>query len=350
MLTSTEFVDKTDYVDPNEVQNAGYGTDFLNNFIDDTPRSSLSALDSVIGSQNGHKLQSDLLPESDALPEAAGLVYHTVAELNSESPSHSTKDTQRPIILSSSFSFPQQLDSPEVCIEKLHNACHALNGLTIPPVEPQRHVPSPTTWLKGKSESVSFSDEDVDLSDEDNGAHDSVDALLAAAAGCDQDADNQTADNDGAYVGQPDEDVLLLINKAIEILRHHIVYIRGLEASQQRSSGRAKPSRKNKWNTAAEQSALSTLEPLLYGGATNIGCLITSERADLLWQLYSQLTHLVTAPYMALARSQKPTTKDRNAQYRAVDPSKKRSLQPRRGKAAKIPDPHKFLSRQKNPS
>lgn len=350
MLTSTKLVDKSDYVDPNEVQNAGYGADFLNNFIDDTPRSSLSALDSVIGSQNGHKLQSDFLPESDALPEAAGLVYHTVAELTSESPSHSTKDTHSPIILSSSFSFPEQLDSPEVCIEKLHNACHALNGLTIPPVEPQRHVPSPTTWFKGRSESVSFSNEDVDLSDEDNGAHDSVDALLAAAAGCDQDTDNQTTDNDEAYVGQPDEDVLLLINKAIEILRHHIVYIRGLEASQQRSSGRAKPSRKNKWNTGAEQLALSTLEPLLYGGATNIGCLISSERANLLWRLYSQLTHLVTAPHMALARAQKPATKDMNAQYRAVDPSKKRSLQPRRGKAAKIPDPHKFLSRQKNPS
>lgn len=351
MLTSSKLVDKTDYVDSNEVKHAGYGADFLDNFIDDTPRSSLSALDSVIGSHNDHKLQSDFLPESDALPEAAGLVHNTIVDPTSELPSYFAIDMQRPIVLSSSFSsLPQRLDSPEVWIEKLQNACRALSGLTMPPIIPQRHVPSPTTWSKDRSEIKLFNDEYVDVSDEDTDAHDSVDALLAAAAGCDQDEDRQTTDVDEAYAGRQDEDVVLLINKAIGILRHHIVCIRGLAANQEHSSGRGKLTRKDKWNTDAEQLALSALEPLLYGGATNTGCLISSERANLLWQLYSQLIHLVTAPYVALSKTKKQAKKDTNAQYRAGKSLKKPSLQSSKGKSTKVPVPHQFLSRQKNPS
>lgn len=351
MLTASKLVDKSDNIHSNEVQHAGYGADFLDNFIDDTPRSSLSALDSVIGSQKDHKLQSDYLPESDALPEADGLEHYTIADPTSEPPAYFANDMQRPIVLSSSFSsLPRQLDSPEVCTGKLQNACRALNGLNLPPVLPQRHVPSPISWFKDRSEIKLFNDEHVDLSDGDADAHDSVDALLAAAAGCDQDEDRRTTDVDEAYAGQQDEDVVLLINKAIEILRRHIVCIRGLAANQEHSSGRGKLSRKDKWNTDAEQLALSALEPLLYGGATNTGCLISSERANLLWQLYSQLIHLVTAPYVALSKTKKQAKKDTNAQYRAESSLKKPSLQSSKGKAAKVPAPHQFLSRQKNPS
>ena len=350
MPTSSNLVDKSDYADSNEVQHAGYGADFLNNFIDDTPRSSLSALDSVIGSQNDHKSQSDFLQESDALPEAAGLMHHTVTDATSES-AYFSKDMPSPIVLSSSFSsLLQQPDSPEVCIGKLQNACHALTGLTMPLVLSQRQVPSPTTWFKDESETKPFKDDYVDLSDEGMGAHDSVDALLAAAAGCDQDEDKQTTEPNETYAGQPDEDVVLLISKAMEILRHHIVCIRGLAASQAHSSSREKLPRKDKWNTDTEQLALSALEPLLYGGATNIGCLISSERANLLWQLYSQLIHLVTAPHIALSKTPKQAKKDANAQYRATDPTKKRSFQSRKGKGTKVPVPHQFLSRQNNPT
>ena len=118
-------------------------------------------------------------------------------------------------------------------------------------------------------------------------------------------------------------------------------------------SGRQKQSTKDKWNTDAEQMVVSTLEPLLYGSATNIGCVISSERASLLWQLYSQLTHFVTAPHIALSRtleSLQQTTNGSNSQHRAVAPSKKRSLSSQKGKTVKVPAPHKFLSRQKIPS
>jgi hypothetical protein len=353
VLTSSKPVDKSDYADSNEVQHAGYGADFLNNFIDDTPRSSISALDSVIGSQNDHKLESDFLPESDALPGAAGLVHLNFHELHSASPTYLDKDVQSPIILSSSFSsLPQQLDGPEVCIRKLQSACRALSGLNMPPVPPKRQI-SPTISLDSEPEVVSFSDQSAYLPDEDIDAHDGVDALLAAAAGCDQTEDKQATDLDDSYAGEPDEDIRLLITKAIEIMSHHIVHVRRLAANQEHSYGRGKHSRKDKWNTDAEQLVVSTLEPLLYGGVTNIGCIISSERADLMWQLYSQLVHLVTAPHRALSKAPGPLQQATNGidtQHFAAAPLKKRSLQSRKGKAAKVPVPHKFLSRQKNPT
>jgi hypothetical protein len=341
MLTSSEHVDRSDYVDSNEVQHAGYSADFLNNFIDDTPRSSLSALDSVIGSQNDFK--------SDALPETAGLVYHTFAELNNEPPTYPAKDMQSPIVLSSSLSsLSQQLDSPEVCVEKLQSACHALSGLNMPPIPPQRQISSPMSWANDKSESVSFSDQIVTTHDRCDDTHDSVDALLAAATGFDQVEGSQATDLDEPYAGQPDDDIHLLISKAIEIMRHHIANIRDLAVA-----GRQKQSKKDEWNTDAEQLVLSTLEPLLYSSATNIGCIISSERANLLWQLYSQLTHSVTAPHITLSRTLgllQQTTNGPNTQHRTMARSKKRSLPSQRRETVKVPAPHKFLSRQKIPS
>jgi hypothetical protein len=338
MLTTSEPVDRSDYVDSNEVQHAGYSADFLNNFIDDTPRSSLSALDSVIGSQNDFK--------SDALSEASGLVEHSFTELASEPPTYHTKDMQSPIVLSSSFSSsPQQFDSPKMCINKLQNACHALSGLNMAPVPPQRQTLSTSSWFNDESKLESFDDQDVNLPDKNDDTHDSVDALLAAATGFGQAEEDQATNLDDSYTGQPDEDIHLLIDKAIEILRHHIVNVRGLAVS-----GRQKQSAKDKWNTNAEQMVVSTLESLLYGSATNIGCIILTERANLLWQLYSQLTHFVTAPHIALSRTLgllQQTTNGPNSQHRAVAPSKKRPLP---GKAVKVPAPHKFLSSQKNPS
>ncbi|KAG9944017.1 hypothetical protein KCU85_g8280, partial [Aureobasidium melanogenum] len=332
LLTSSELVDKSDYADSNETQHAGYGADFLNNFIDDTPRSSLSALDSVIGSEKGHKLHPEYLPESDGLPEAAAVVYDTFTELTSESP---TKQVQSSIVLSSSFSsIPQQLDSPEIVIEKLQNACHALQGLNMPNVSPQHQMPS--TGLK------------------DIGAHDSVDALLAAAAGCQQVEDNQETDLTGSYAGEPDQEIGLLISKAIEILRYHLATVRRLAADQKRSPSQGKHSKDTNWNTDTEQLVLSSLEPLLYGGATNIGCIIPIKRANLLSQLYSQLIHFATAPHVALSRTVQLIQhheNDSSAQRRVVAPSKKRShSQLKKSKAVKVPVPHKFLSRQKNPS
>ncbi|KAG9658469.1 hypothetical protein KCU95_g11683, partial [Aureobasidium melanogenum] len=311
LLTSSELVDKSDYADSNETQHAGYGADFLNNFIDDTPRSSLSALDSVIGSEKGHKLHSEFLPESDALPDAAALVYDTFTELTNE-PQTCARDAQSPIVLSSSFSsVPQQLDSPAVIIRKLQNACHALQGLNIPNALPQQHMLSTATGPK------------------DVGEHDSVDALLAAAAaGSCQAKDNPETELTGSYAGEPDEEVSLLINKAIEILRYHIAIIRGLATDQEQSAAQGKHSKRTDCNTDTEQLVLSSLEPLLYGGATNIGCIISTKRANLLSQLYSQLIHFVTAPHIALSRTFQLIQHHENgsnAQRRVVAPSKKRS-------------------------
>jgi hypothetical protein len=341
MLTSSKSVDRSDYVDSNEVQHAGYSADFLNNFIDDTPRSSLSALDSVIGPQNDFK--------SDALPEADGLVYHTFTELTNESSIYPAKDMQSPIVLSSSLSsLSQQLDSPEVCVKKLQSACHALSGLNMSPVPPQRQISLPMSWSNDESELVSFSDQKVTTHDSCDDTHDSVDALLAAATGFDQVEGSQATDLDEPYAAQPDDDVHLLISKAIEILRHHIANIRGFAVT-----GRQKQSEKDEWNTDAEQLVLSTLEPLLYSSATNIGCIISSECANLLWQLYSQLTRFVTAPHIALSRTLgllQQTTNGPNTQHRTMTRSEKRSLPLQKRGAVKVPAPHKFLSRQKLPS
>jgi hypothetical protein len=283
-----------------------------------------------------------------------GLLHDTSTELTSGSPAYPDKDMQSPIVLSSSFSsFPQQLDSPEISIGKLQSACYALSGLNMPPIPPQRHVPFPTTWLKDESELGAFDDKDVDVPDRENDAPDSVDALLTAATGCDQDEEEQVTGLERSYAGQPDEDIGLLISKAIEILRHRIASVRALAANQERSSGHRKQSGKDKWDTGVEQLVLSTLEPLLYGGATNIGCIISSERANLLWQLYSQLTRFVTAPHIALSRTLgrlQQATNDLSIQHRGVVPAKKRSLQSQKGKAVKVAAPHKFLSRQKIPS
>ncbi|KAG9567129.1 hypothetical protein KCU71_g4021, partial [Aureobasidium melanogenum] len=333
LLTSSELVDKSDYADSNETQHAGYGADFLNNFIDDTPRSSLSALDSVMGSEKGHELHAEFLPESNSLPEAAALVHDTFTELTREPP---TKNIQSPIILSSSFSsVPQQLDSPEVIIRKLQNACHALAELNIPNALPQHNTSLTTTVLK-----------DMD-------GHDSVDALLTAAAGYDQAEDYQKMGSTDSYAGEPDEEVSLLINKAIEILRYHIAIVRGFATDQERSVSQGKHSKRTDWNTDKEQLVLSSLEPLLYGGATNTGCIIPTKRANLLSQLYSQLIHFVTAPHIALSRTVQLIQHHENslnAQRHIVAPSKKRPHgQVQKTKAVKVPAPHKFLSRQKNP-
>ncbi|KAI4792116.1 hypothetical protein E4T44_12849 [Aureobasidium sp. EXF-8845] len=329
MLTSSKSGNRTDHVDSNEVQHAGYSADFLIDFIDDTPRSSLSALDSVIGSQNDFK--------SDALPEADGLVYHTFTELTNESPTYPTKDMQSPI-----------LDGPEVCVEKLQSACHALSGLNMSPVPPQRQISLPMSWSNDELELVSISDQKVTAHDGCDDTHNSVDALLAAATGFDQVEGSQATNLDEPYAGQPDDDIHLLISKAIEILRHHIANIRGFAMT-----GRQKQSRKDEWNTDAEQLVLSTLEPLLYSSATNIGCMISSERSNLLWQLYSQLTHFVTAPHVALSRTLgllQQTTNGSNTQHHAMARSKKRSLPSQKRGAVEVPAPHKFLSRQKIPS
>jgi hypothetical protein len=149
LLTSSNPVDN----DMEQVQPAGYGLDFLNNFIDDTPRSSTSALDSVIGSAQGQKSGVDPSSDSDALPEAAGLVYDTFTNLTSKPPVPSFGHDQSPIILSSTLSsLPQQNDDPEARIKKLQVACHALGGLSIPPVPPQNHQVSPVISQSGESE------------------------------------------------------------------------------------------------------------------------------------------------------------------------------------------------------
>ncbi|KAI4716986.1 hypothetical protein E4T48_06838 [Aureobasidium sp. EXF-10727] len=345
-LTSPKPVDKSDYVDPNEVH-AGYDDDFWTNFIDDTPRSSQSALDSVIGSAKHHESHSNLLPESDAPPEAAGLVHDTFTELTSEPPAILSKEVQDPIILSSSFSpLAQKQDSPEIIIKKLQDACHALGGLNMPPILPQRLMSSSTTEPGASSEL------DTDLPEKYTNEDDGVDALLAAAAGCDQSEANQEKDLSEAHFGEPDGEVSLLINKAIEILRHHISSIRGLAATQAGQSGKGKHFRTNHWNTDPEQLVLSKLEPLLYGGATNIGCLIPSERAILLWQLYSCLVHFVTVPHIALSRTVgllQQESKGANSQRRVIAPKKRSPGQSSKARAVKVPIPHKFLSRQKNP-
>ncbi|TIA03819.1 hypothetical protein D6C82_01509 [Aureobasidium pullulans] len=343
LLTSSKPVDKSDY-DSNEVHPADYGADFLNNFIDDTPRSSLSALDSVIDSDRGHKLQPDLLPESDALPDAAGLMYDTFTDLTSEPPTFAVKEVQDTVVLSSSFS-PQldQLDNAEVCVKKLQNACHALGGLSMPPVPPRNHL-SATPVVKDRD--------------------DSVEALLAAASGCDE-AEAEASHSENSHdAGEPDEEMILLINKAIEILNYHIVSIRKLETQTARQEGRhAKGKRytKGQYRTDTEQFVLSALEPLLQGGATNIGCIISSERANLLWHLYSQLIHFVTAPHFALPRTFRILQEAANGtgtQHHAkssavarVSSKKPSQVLPRKkGKAAKVPVPHQFLSHQKSSS
>lgn len=354
LLTSPKLVDKSDHVDSDEVQHAGYSVEFWNNYIDDTPRSSLSALDSVIGSEKGHKLHSNSLPESDALPEAAALVNDTFTELTSEPPT-CPKDFHSPIVLSSSFSsITQQLDSPEVIIRKLQTACHALKGLNISNFSPQHHMPSTATVIKGESRHYSLPVRVIDDAVTDTDERDSVQALLTAAAGCDQAGDNQETHLTGAYAGEPDEEVNLLINKAIEILRYHIVTIRRLATNQERSAGQGKYSKASDWETETEQLVLSSLESLLCGGATNIGCIISTQRANLLSQLYSQLIHFVTAPHIALSRTIQliqHATNGSHTQQRVVAPSKKRSHgKVQKTKAVKVPAPHKFLSRQKNSS
>ncbi|THX24757.1 hypothetical protein D6D12_07422 [Aureobasidium pullulans] len=343
LLTSSKPVDKSDY-DSNEVHPAGYGADFLNNFIDDTPRSSLSALDSVIDSDRSHKLQPDLLPESDALPDAAGLMYDTFTDLTSEPPTFAVKEVQDTVVLSSFFS-PQldQLDNAEVCVKKLQNACHALGGLSMPPVPPRNHL-SATPVVKDRD--------------------DSVEALLAAASGCDE-AEAEASHSENSHdAGEPDEEMILLINKAIEILNYHIVSIRKLETQTARQEGRhAKGKRytKGQYRTDTEQFVLSALEPLLQGGATNIGCIISSERANLLWHLYSQLIHFVTAPHFALPRTFRILQEAANgigtqhhvkssAVARASSKKPSQVLPRKKGKAAKVPVPHQFLSHQKSSS
>ena len=118
---------------------------------------------------------------------------------------------------------------------------------------------------------------------------------------------------------------------------------------------------KGQYRTDAEQFVLSALEPLLQGGATNIGCIISSERANLLWHLYSQLIHFVTAPHFALPRTFRilqeaanGTGTQRHVKSSAVArvSSKKPSqvLPRKKGKAAKVPVPHQFLSHQKSSS
>jgi len=156
--------------------------------------------------------------------------------------------------------------------------------------------------------------------------------------------------------------MILLINKAIEILNYHIVSIRKLETQTARQEGRhAKGKRytKGQYRTDTEQFVLSALEPLLQGGATNIGCIISSERANLLWHLYSQLIHFVTAPHFALPRTFRilqeaanGTGTQHHVQSSALArlSSKKPSqvLPRKKGKAAKVPVPHQFLSHQKS--
>ena len=158
--------------------------------------------------------------------------------------------------------------------------------------------------------------------------------------------------------------MILLINKAIEILNYHIVSIRKLETQTARQEGRhAKGKRytKGQYRTDTEQFVLSALEPLLQGGATNIGCIISSERANLLWHLYSQLIHFVTAPHFALPRTFRILQEAANGtgtQHHVKSPavarvsSKKPSqvLPRKKGKAAKVPVPHQFLSHQKSSS
>ncbi|KAI5267775.1 hypothetical protein E4T47_07937 [Aureobasidium subglaciale] len=308
VLTSPEPADKSDYADSNEVEPAGYGDDFLSNFIDDTPpRSSLSALDSVIGSVKSYRPIPDFSPESDALPVAASLMYDTLTDLTSQPPTYFNNEPQSPIVLSSSLSsLPQQPDSPEVSIRKLQHACQALGGLSMPVIPHQIRPPSSGDGLRGTSTYESVHEVSVDLADQRYNVDSSVDALLAAATGSDRYKDAGDRECGGVYSGEPDVEIMLLINKAIEILHHHIANIRKLKAQAALQEGRlsqGKRSRDGLWNTDTEQLVMAALESLLHGGATDIGCIISSERANLLWRLYSQLTHFVTTPHIALSKT-----------------------------------------------
>ncbi|KAI5199688.1 hypothetical protein E4T38_06915 [Aureobasidium subglaciale] len=350
VLTSREPADKSDYVDSYEVEPAGYGDDFLSNFIDDTPRSSLSALYSVIGSVKSYRPDSDFLPESDALPAAAGLMYDTSADLASEPPAYFGNEMQSPVVLSSSLSsLPQQPDSPEVSIRKLQNACQALGRLSMPPVQQQIRPPSSRDDLRGTSTHESVHDIGVDLADQQYNVDSSVDALLAAATGSDRYEDAGDRWCDGVHFGEPDVEILLLINKAIEILHHHIANIRRLKAQAALQHGRpsqGKGSEDGPWKTDTEQLVMTALQSLLRGGATDIGCIISSERANLLWRLYSQLTHFVTTPHIVLSRTFRLLQQVESGVIKKQRRSCKRSNVPQKGKTANVPVPHKFLSRQ----
>ncbi|KAI5196901.1 hypothetical protein E4T39_07565 [Aureobasidium subglaciale] len=355
VLTSSMPVDKSDYANSNEVEPAGYDEDFLNNFIDDTPGSSLSALDSVIGSVKSHRPDSDFL-QSDALPLAAGLMYDTLTDLASEPPTRFNNEPQSPIVLSSSLSplSQQHSDSPEANIRKLQNACQALGGLSMPPVPQQRRLPLKRNGLRGNSTHELVQVIGVDLAEQQYNADNRVDALLAAATESDQYEDAGGGGCDEVYPGEPDAEIMLLINKAIEILHHHIANIRRLKVQAELQEGQpsqGKHSEAGAWTTETEQLVMTALESLLRGSATNIGCIISSERANLLWHLYSQLTHFVTTPHIALSRTFRLRQQAENGVSAIQRIPRKRSNVLQKGKAAKVPGlgslpPHHVLGEE----
>jgi hypothetical protein len=147
------------------------------------------------------------------------------------------------------------------------------------------------------------------------------------------------------YDGEPDEEISRLIGKAIEILRHHISGMKHLEfmaVAKEGPVGRGRRSKKGKYCTDTEQFVVSALEQVLQGGATNIGCIVSRERANLLWHLYSQVTHFVVAPQLALPRT------FRVLQQSEDPPRPKQHISNQKTKAGKPPSPHQFARRKKS--
>lgn len=180
-----------------------------------------------------------------------------------------------------------------------------------------------------------------------------VDALLAAAAGSDA---SEVDSYDKYYVGERDEDLLYLIRNAITLLHNHVVaknHLQGRVRTVKAAPGRWERPRKGENIPDPERLVITKLEQLLQGGATNIGCIISGERARLIWSLYMQLLYLVTAPHFALPRAFHFLPQASNsvaAPQQGDSPSTastKRRAQKGPKTQTKVASPHQFRSRQK---
>lgn len=93
--------------------------------------------------------------------------------------------------------------------------------------------------------------------------------------------------------GTVDHDLRVLIRNAVHLLRTSLVTKVQLQAANAKPRGRPKRDGVLKTAIDADRFAMSALEAVATSNAININCIMSAQRANLLWHLYMSLLFLV---------------------------------------------------------
>lgn len=256
-------------VSTDENAHAGYGADFLANYIEDdtTPTPAVARVKDK-ASNNGRRANG-------------------TARLTLKPPKQpQTITISSDDVVAGTFArsaTTQHIDPPTVIIAKLKAACQALDALGIPAGPYPTNLP-PLPSSEGEIHLVHV------IGSQTN-------KRVAGTAG-ESDASSTPLSTErvaAESVGTVDEDMLLLVRSTIDIFNNYLLR-QDQHAGPSSSSAGPQQSKQSDVvgkDTRHERYAIKTLGDLLEGGVLNVNCSISIQRMHLMFRLYRQLGNVM---------------------------------------------------------